>query len=321
MRKFIIFGIIGVALLATGFTGKLPAPVEGVYSLKPKTLTIFDLSMGEISIYGNTAELTDSKPDFLEVEGIEYEKFSSIKFGNFRLGNNEKKIWFLMTQNSTGYWDSFYIDQNLDYKITKKESVKSFQSTEGRERGYNILRSLSLIPISLKVSYKGITKEYEKNLYFFIQTSLSSKKQEYYIAAVAFSASFLEGEMKLAENKRERLYKFSIIDADSNGCFNDYGKDLLYINLKRDSAFHKKESRKLTEFFDSTGADGVNKQLRFNLLPYSLQLGVTEVTGDFDFVQLEPPVNDEDAKSESEPNFNPNDESEQPPEESDFESE
>jgi hypothetical protein len=291
---------MGALFLSLGFTGSLPAAVEGVYPLKLKTLTVFDLSANQISIFGNTAELTDSKPDFLEVEGIDYENSSNYKFGNFRIGNNEKKVWFLITRNSTGYWDNCYLDQNSDDKLTKKEAVKGFQDSEFKKSGYRILRADMLIPVPIRVSFKGMTKEYEKNLYFFISTFAESKKDEYHVAVMAFSASFLEGQLKATVNKEQRIYRFTIIDANSNGCFNDYGQDLLYINVKRDNSFHKNESQKLTEFFDSVAADGTHKQLRFNLLPYCLRLGVSDATADFDLAQLEPETSDEDTKTENE---------------------
>jgi hypothetical protein len=302
MRKFLYLAVIGLGLLSFGFTWKYPVPLEGNYPLKLKTLTIFDLSSGEIPIFGSMAELTDSKPDFLAIDGIESQQFSRVKFGNFRFGNNEVKCWFMIAQNSAGYWDSFYLDQNLDNRLTKKEEIKSFQTNRRKKSGYAIWQADSLIPVSVKISYKGITREYQQNLYFFISTIAESKKDEYHVSAVAYSASFLEGEFKAATNKGNRLYKFIIIDADGNGCFNDYGKDLLFMNLRQDGSFHKNECQKLPEFFDSTGADKTIKQLRINLLPFSLKLGITEAISDFDPAQLEPPLSQpSDAKQESAP--------------------
>lgn len=305
MGKFFIFVLIGSMFFIGGCNQKLPASVEGIYSLKLKTLTIFDLGSGEIPILGNIAELTDSKPEFLEVEGIDYEQLSNVKFGSFRLGNNDKKVWFLVVQNAMGYWDNLYIDQNLDYKISKKEAVKSFQTSRQRESGYNVMRAFSLIPIPIRISYKGAVKNYEKNLYFFISTEAKSKKHEHYVNVAAFNASFLEGETRVVMENAEKLYKFMILDADSNGCFNNYGKDLFFINLAGDGAFHKNEGEKLSEYFDSRGLDKKNKQLRMNLLPFSLQLAITEATGEFDLARLEP-SNDEtsDPKSADLPSSN-----------------
>lgn len=291
MHKFLILVIIMVAFLPIGCAQKPPVPTEGVYSLKQKTLTFFDLSSEELAMYGNLAELTDSKPDFLEVDAIDLEKISDVKFGSFRLGNNEKKVWFLMTKKSDGYWNNLYIDQNQDNRLTKKEEIKSFQTFQSHEHGYNILRATSLVPVPIRISYKGVTKEYEKALYFFISTVASSKKDENHVGVVAFSASFLEGEMKFAVEKEQRLIKFMIIDTNSNGCYNDYGTDVFFINQKQDGIFHKDESHKLVEFFNSTGDEKSKKQLRLNSLPFSLQLGVTDATDDFDLSRLEPPVN------------------------------
>ena len=299
MRKFLILVIIGSMVLITGCSKQLPSSIEGNYPLKLKTLTVFDLSSGEIPILGNIAELTDSKPDFLEVEGIDFEQLSDVKFGSFRLGNNDKKVWFMVTKNAIGYWDNLYIDQNLDNKIVAKEAVKSFQTSEQRKSGFTIMRADSLIPVSIRISYKGATKVYEKNLYFFISTLAESKKKEHHVEVVAFSASFLEGETKAVIRNEEKLYRFMILDADSNGCFNDYGKDILFINLAGDGAFHQSESEKLSEFFDSVGTDMKSKQLRMNLLPYCLELGITGATDEFDLSKLEPVESENsDAKSE-----------------------
>ncbi len=300
MRKFLIFVMIGSMFFIVGCNRILPASVEGVYPLKLKTLTVFDLSSGQIPILGNIAELTDSKPEFLEIEGIDYDQLSDVKFGSFRLGNNDKKVWFMVTKNAMGYWDNLYIDQNLDNKIVKKEAVKSFQTSQQKESGFTIMRAFSLIPISIRISYKGATKDYEKSLYFFISTEARFKKQEYHVNVVAFDASFLEGETKVIMENAEKLYKFMILDADSNGCFNNYGKDLYFINLAGDGAFHKNEGEKLREFFDSVGLDKKSKQLRMNLLPFSLQLAITEATGEFDLTKLEPSEDESsDAKSET----------------------
>jgi hypothetical protein len=291
--------------LIGGCNSELPTSMEGTYPLKLKTLTVFDLSSGQIPILGNIAELTDSKPEFLEVEGIDYEQLSDVKFGSFRLGNNDQKVWFMVTKNALGYWDNLYIDQNLDNKIVKKEAVKSFQTSQQRESGYNVMRAFSLIPISIRVSYKGATKDYEKSLYFFISTEARAKKNEYHVNVVAFNASFLEGETKVVMGNAEKLYKFMILDADSNGCFNDYGRDLYFINLAGDGAFHRNEGVRLREFFDSTGLDKKSKQLRVNLLPFSLQLAITEATEEFDLAKLEPSENEtNDAKTETVPPSN-----------------
>ncbi|HBF38198.1 MAG TPA: hypothetical protein DDW50_12860 [Firmicutes bacterium] len=300
MGKFLILMLSGLMVLVAGCSRQLPSSMEGDYPLKLKTLTVFDLGTGEIPILGNVAELTDSKPDFLEIEGIDYEQLSDVKFGSFRLGNNDKKVWFMVTKNAIGYWDNLYIDQNLDNKITVKEAVKTFQTSQQKKSGFTIFRADSLIPVAIRISYKGATKLYEKSLYFFISTLAESKKNEHHVEVVAFSASFLEGETKALVKNEEKLYKFMILDADSNGCFNDYGKDILFINLAADGAFHQDESEKLSEFFDSLGTDKKSKQLRMNLLPYCLELGITGATDEFDLSKLEPSENEtSDGNSET----------------------
>ncbi len=289
MRKFALLLIVIVAVFLSGCSGEIPSPYEGIYQLKLKTLTIFDLDPKNLTLYWNFAELTDSKPEELKVEeGIDYQKFQQYKFGFFRLGNNEEKVWLLMTKDSIGYWNDFYIDQNCDLTITKKEKVKSFQTNQGKDHGFITKESFSLIPISIKVNYKGFTKEYEKNLYFFISTVDYSKKDKSDPFVRIISASFLEGEVKVLKEKDEKLVSFRIIDTNGNGCFNDFGKDYIYMDLNNDGFYKKNESQTLNQFFDSESG---KKQLRLNMLPFSLKLAIIEATADFDLSQLEPEQN------------------------------
>lgn len=289
MRKLtLIMTVIGLSIMILGFSGKLPSPVEGVYPLKLKTLTLFDLDPKNLPLFWNSAELTDSKPDSIEVDGVDYQDFSEVKFGFFRLGNSEIKVWFLMARNNSNFWNEVYIDENLDFKITKKERVKSFQTNQGRQFGAVALEAFSMIPVSVRVAYKGITKEYTQDLYFFISTLSFTKKEATDVIARVADASFLEGDLRVDNGKEKRLVKFRVLDADSNGCFNDYGKDVIFMDLNQDGYFQKSESQKMAEFFDSAGNEKERKQLRLNLLPFSLKLAVTGVTDEFDLAQLEP---------------------------------
>ena len=71
MRKnFFIIVLLFFLPALTGFTffKQDPVPLTGLYSLKGKTLTYFDLISKDIALHANLAELTDSKPDDLKIE-------------------------------------------------------------------------------------------------------------------------------------------------------------------------------------------------------------------------------------------------------------
>ncbi len=145
-----ILSIILIPCIASGFFQKqLPAPFPGVYPIKLRNLTIFDLvSKDSRDLYKlNLAELSEAKPEGLEVDA-DYQNMGEIRFGYFKLGNNDQKTWFFMAKDQEGYWSEFYIDQNLDHRIEKKEKIKGFQT------GQDVLthkvkrkQALSFIPV------------------------------------------------------------------------------------------------------------------------------------------------------------------------------
>ena len=286
MKKIYLLGILLLAFFLLGFSSKLPVQLEGVYAVKLKTLTYFDLVSKDFLYSESLAELTESKPEQLQLT-FEYEKLVDPKFGAFRLGNNDKKVWFVMGKDPQGYWTDFYIDQNLDFKITAKEKVKSLLTSEGNNRGFKILQATSLIPVPVRVSYKGLTNELQKGLYYFVSIQTLTKKTNSDLRVEAIAASFLDGETKIMSGKAEKIVKFRIFDTDGNGCFNDYGKDLIYMDLNYDGYFSKNECKPLTEFFDFPTANKEKKQMRLIVLPLPAKIAVTEAIKEFDLSQLE----------------------------------
>jgi hypothetical protein len=290
MRRIILLIILLVFLLiSSGFTffKKVSVPVNGVYSLKKKTLTYFDLVSKDINLHANLAELIDSKPDDLDIEISDFDKLIDPEFGSFRLGNNNKKIWFLMGRDSKGFWSELYIDQNLDYTIDSKERLKTFQTIETQDQGFKIAEATSLIPILLKVSYKGLTKEFEQNLYFFILTAVYTKNKTSETIVKAVNASFFDGQMKVKIGKDEKLVKYRILDFDANGCYNDYNNDLIYTDLNNDGFFTKNEGQTLQEYFSFTDSNKGKKQLHMILLPFPAKFAVTDDSQDFNLSELE----------------------------------
>jgi len=59
MIKIKLAGFLLIATIIMGCSSKMPAPLEGVYPLKTKTLTIFDLYSEEYEIYYNVAEVVE----------------------------------------------------------------------------------------------------------------------------------------------------------------------------------------------------------------------------------------------------------------------
>jgi hypothetical protein len=285
MKKLYFPFILLVALFLVGFTGKLPVINQGIYPVKIKNLTYFDLATRDIDWKENFAEVVESKPESLEVEP-DYSKWDEVKFGSFKFGNTDQKVWFVMGTDFEGYWTEFYIDSNHDNRITAKEKVKSFESIPGKYKGFKTKGVLSLIAVPVRVPFKGLTGKFEKTLYFFISVTSYLKKDATDTIVDALAASFLEGEAKITVGKNDKLVKFRIIDSNSNGCFNDYGKDQIFMDLNYDGYFKKNESQKLVEFFNI--ANKQKEQLQMFIPPYPGKIAVGEANQDFDRSQLEP---------------------------------
>lgn len=292
MRKVYPFVVAVWAFTMMGcfFLKQLPLPLPGIYPLKMRTLTYFDLASKSLNDLGwNTAELTESKPEGLEV-AFDYQKMKNVQFGRFQLGNQEGKVWFLMAQDESGKWSEFYIDQNLDMQITQKERVKSIQETgQDRYRGIDRQLELGLIPISLQIPYKGSNREFDQNLYFFVGINTFSKKDLSDIMVGLITASFLEGEFPVASGRTSKMARFRILDADANGCFNDYGTDLVFMDLNGDNYFERKESQSLKEFF-VTGSGSRRRQYEVVVPPFPVKLGVFPTDEEYDSLELEPSV-------------------------------
>ena len=286
MKKLKLVGAILVAVLILGCGGKMPVPVEGTYPLKTKTLTVFDLYSQENKIYYNVAEVVESKPEKLTI-GFDLKKLTEYRFGSFIFGNNNRQTWFVMGKDSQGFWSEFYIDQNNDLKIKENEKVKGFQSGQDKVKGFGRAQSMSLIPVRIRVSYKGTAGEIQRNLYFFIITTVLSKKEASDLLVEAVTASFLDGEIKVVSGGTVKKMNFRLIDANGNGCFNDYGTDLIYIDQNFNNYYHADESHQLVEFFDPPVSTGEQKQLRIIVPPYPAKMAIIEADQEYDLLDLE----------------------------------
>lgn len=286
MKKLKLVGLFLIAGLILGCSREMPVPLEGIYPLKTKTLTIFDLYTQEYKINYNVAEVVESKPEKLTIN-FDLKQLIEYRFGSFKFGNNNRQTWFVMGKDAQGFWSEFYIDQNNDLIIKENEKVKSFQSGQDKVKGLERAQSLSLIPVQIRVSYKGLAGEIQKNLYFFIITTVFSKNEASDLLVEAITASFLDGELKVVSGETAKRLNFRLIDANSNGCFNDYGADLIFIDHNSNDYYHANESHKLVEFFDLPVSAGVPKQYRIIVPPYPAKMAIIEADQDYDLVDLE----------------------------------
>lgn len=287
MKKLQCLMLTMLFFFMTGFSffKKPPVPLEGIYDLKLKTLTVFDLSSKDIMLNSVIAELTESKPEGLRVN-VDLKQMTEPTFGCFKLGNVNQKIWFLMGRDAQGFWSEVYLDQNGDGQIDPKEQIKSLQKYQSKERKLKRDSTYTLIPIPIRVKIKGIDREIYKRLYYFFNADIFTNQKESITVVSVFNGSFLEGEMKVALGKETKLVKFRIFDVDGNGCYNDFGEDLLYLDTNYDGLFKKNESQKLTEFFDF-GSAKTRKQYRLLLPPQPTKLAIVDALTEFDRSLLE----------------------------------
>jgi hypothetical protein len=286
MKKLKLLSFILFAGIILGCSRKMPVPIEGIYPVKAKTLTIFDLFSQEYRINYNVAEVVEAKPEKITI-GFDLQRLSDYRFGSFRLGNNNQRTWFVMGKDDQGYWTEFYIDQNNDLKIKENEKIKSFQSGQDKVKGLDRSQSLSLIPVRIKVSYKGLAGEVQKNLYLFILTTVLSKNNASDLLVEAITASFLEGEIQVASGEVNQRIKFRLIDANGNGCFNDYGTDLIFFDLNFNDFFQQNESYRLVEFFNFQTSTGEEKQFRIIVPPYPAKVAIVEACQEYNLEELE----------------------------------
>ncbi len=302
MKKLKLLSFLLFAGIILGCSGKMPLPIEGVYPLKTKNLTIFDLYTQEYQINSNVAEVVEARPEKITID-FDLHQLKDYRFGNFKLGNNNQQTWFVMGKDDQGYWSEFYIDQNNDLKINESEKIKSFQSGQDRVKGLNRSQSLTLIPVRVKVSYKGLAGETQKNIYLFIITTVYSKKNASDLMVEAINASFLDGEIQVASGEVKKRINFRLIDANSNGCFNDYGTDLIFFDLNSNNYYQRKESHKLVEFFNLQTITGEERQFRIIVPPYPAKIAIIGAGQEYDLVELEAKSDpeEEDETEESAP--------------------
>jgi hypothetical protein len=289
LKKLLLSALLVVmAMISLGAT-KLPYPVQGEYTGKIVNLPGEDFFKPDYLIQrANDAVLMDTKPEELRVDPEI--KLNNPKYGSILLGDNEKQTYFVMAQNNDGYWMDFYLDQNQDYQITPAEKLKTLEKWDLQKVNKNwVLMESSLTnnPLPILVSYKGSVGEMKKKLSFYLWIKCLTHQGNDGQTFVTFAtASVFEGFIKVLLGKDEKLAKFRITDGNCNGCFNDYGKDFIYLDLNFDGYFSKKEAMPLYEFFDiKTGK--VTTQMRLLIPNYPAGIAVIPATQNYDTTHLE----------------------------------
>jgi hypothetical protein len=289
MKKLALLVIIvTIPLLFIGAV-KLPFPIQGEYNGKLVKISREDFFKEDYLIQrANVAILSDSKPDEVTIDPEI--KIAKPKYGSVLFGDNDKRINFVMAQDTGGYWTDIYIDQDLDYKITSQEKLKNngkWDPAKTKDGWDAMFTSIIIDPFQLTVSYKGSIGEIKKKLNFYLWTKDYTKKSNPESTLVFFeTASAIEGFVKVTMNKDEKLVKYRIIDANCNGCYNDYGKDYIYLDMNFDGYFSKKEAVPLYEFFDLK-TDKTTTQMRFIVPACPAIIAIAPATENPNMAQLE----------------------------------
>lgn len=254
-----------------GFSrSKPPKLSEGTYDVQRRILARFDLASGEMNdIKSNVAEMFDSFPENINLS-FETNDMKESFYGRVLLGNTGQETWFFLGQR--GEELVVYVDMDGDGEIGKKEQVKSFTSGVIEKKEITNFQFFTAIPIGIDVNFRNEEKTIKHKLFFFISLSLVVKDdlQEVYVSFI--DASFFDGKMPIVRRGKTFSVKFRIVDGDSNGCFNDYGRDILYVDVNGDGYYVNKECWPLSEYFFNND----NKQIRFVVTPQPKKLLITQ---------------------------------------------
>jgi hypothetical protein len=305
MKKVIlIVTIIAVPLLLLGAV-EVTFPCPGTYDVQQVTLKFKDIFKKKSITHWKSAHIVESKPTDLTVEPP-IEKIKGIRYASVRLGNNEKDTWLVMGQDDAGYYSEIYLDQNLDNNITTKEKIADIDTFQVEDKGFTInIGRVYPKPIPLLVSYKGSKGEIRKKLYFYLQSEIALKKKTDTLFLSFINATALEGKITVKWFGGRNDSRVRLVDANSNGCFNDYNKDCIFMDL---NAYEKSDANKksinvlspLYEYFNIKEKSKI-KQMRLVVLPYPAKVSVIEATEEFDPVQLEPESDQFDIDKENKP--------------------
>ncbi len=288
MKKFSCLLLVTVMSVMSMGATKLPYPIQGEYSGKLVNMREDDFFKPDFLIQkANNAVLTDTKPEDLRVDSEI--KLSDPTYGSVLLGEDEKPTYFVMAKDHDGYWMDFYLDQNHDRKITASEKINNLEKWNPQKinKKWDLKESsLTHSALPILVSYKSSAGKLKKKLGFYLWIKRFTQGNDEQTFVTLATASVFEGFIKVYFKKDEKLVKFRVTDGNCNGCFNDYGKDFLYLDLNFDGNFSKKEAMPLYEFFDFQ-AGKTTVQMRFLIPACPAGIAVIPATQNYDTVKLD----------------------------------
>jgi hypothetical protein len=288
-------------------------PGEGVYDVKAgliKSKSVNKYFKAKILRY-KQAQLMETKPENLKVDPA-ITKLEGLRYGSIRLGNNEKDVLFAIGKNDHDYYSELFVDQNFDNYIDLNERVPDLDTWEDKEDGL-VVHTSSTYPksVPVMVSFKSMAcAEITKKLNFYIQIEYIINRNTNDTFWVGFiNTTTWEGTMDITvepyeikdsngrttkSNRELKKLKFCLVDTNANGCYNDFGKDHIMVDLNEDGKFSEDEAQPLLDSY-LVKTKKQKKRMQLLVLPCPGKVAVVEENQDFDRAKLEPVADPLDA--------------------------
>lgn len=266
MKRWMILLISLCLLLAIGASFK-PVFVPGSYEVKPDGSWDSVEFPKDVYHTDKFSAFSQDQPANLKLE-IPEGKFASYQFGRVLLGDAGTAYNFVIGNQKNFFYDTLYFDLDRNGVITVKEEVK-LDEKQNIALGY-VFQIFSADP-KLKVDYrssngKTVTRELDIRMTFVYE-----KNSERANAFFLVRNSTLFTGTTLSENGSPLV--FAIADGDANGCYNDFGTDLVFYDKNRDNKFnYVKESQTLAELQEMKGPDRKKDIYRLILFPWPTKL-------------------------------------------------
>ena len=246
----------------------------------------------------------ETKPESVTVDP-EITAFKGLRYGAIRLGNNEKDVLFVMGKDDHDYYSELYVDQNFDNHITVDERVPNMDTWESKD-GNLLIHGTYTYPksVPVMVSYKRMDgEELLKRINLYIQIEYITSKNDNDTYWVGFiNVNPMTGSMKFTVEpyektdssghktmieRRQKESQFWLVDTNSNGCYNDFQKDHILVDLNEDGKIENSEVQVLNDSY-VVKAKKQKIKMQFLILPCPGKIAVIQENQDFNREELEP---------------------------------
>lgn len=275
--------IIAVGLLLAMGAAFKPIFVPGSYDVKPDgTWDLVQFTKDNYHI-DKPSTFSMIQPDGLKLE-LPEGKFVAYQYGKIALGNAGNVFNFVIGNQKNYFYDTLYIDLDHNGIITTKEEVK-LEEKQNIAQGYVI--QILTADARLNVDYsltngKILTRPLDMVLTFFYEKNAELTNTFYII----HNNTLFTGTT-LAENGSPLF--FAIADGDNNGCYNDFGTDIVFYDKNHDNKFdYVKESQTLAELQEMKGEDRKKDIYRLNLFAWPTRLVITPGKSPINPADVEP---------------------------------